>query len=164
MIEDPGNAADLAERFENALYNLARDWRHAVDRRLKYLGISMASWMTIAAASQVRTPLSQSELADMLSVSGASMVHMIDRLVKAGLVIREPSISDRRVNRIVITDAGHRLCSELKTEAAAVRQQLLAGIESEKLAHLTELLEQLQSLVRISAPTIEAIERYELPR
>jgi MarR family transcriptional regulator for hemolysin len=148
MIEDPGNAADLAERFENALYNLARDWRHAVDRRLKYLGISMASWMTIAAASQVRTPLSQSELADMLSVSGASMVHMIDRLVKAGLAIREPSISDRRVNRIVITDAGHRLCAELKTEAAAVRQQLLASIESGKLAHLTELLEKLQCICR----------------
>jgi DNA-binding MarR family transcriptional regulator len=49
------------------------------------MGVSAASWMTIAAASQVRLPLSQSELADMLSVSGASMVHMIDRLVKAGL-------------------------------------------------------------------------------
>ena len=147
MIEDPGNAADLAERFENALYNLATDWRHAVDRRLKYLGISMASWMTIAAASQVRSPLSQSELADMLSVSGASMVHMIDRLVKDGLVIREPSISDRRVNRIVITDAGHRLYAVLKDEAAAVRQELLASMELEKLAHLTELLEQMQSIL-----------------
>jgi len=148
MTEGPGNAADLAERFENALYHIARDWRHAVDRRLKYLGVSMARWMTIAAASQVRSPLSQSELADMLSISGASMVHMIDRLVTAGLVIREPSTSDRRVNRIVITDAGHRLCAELKKEAAAVRQQLLASIELEKLAHLTELLEQLQCIFR----------------
>jgi MarR family transcriptional regulator for hemolysin len=148
MIEGPGNAADLAERFENALYHIARGWRHAVDRRLKYLGASMASWMTIAAASQVRSPLSQSELADMLSVSGASMVHIIDRMVKAGLVIREPSISDRRINRIVITDAGHRLCAELKNEAAAVRQQLLASVDLEKLAHLTELLEQLQCIFR----------------
>jgi MarR family transcriptional regulator, transcriptional regulator for hemolysin len=82
----------------------------------------------------------------MLSISGASMVHMIDRLVKAGLVMREPSISDRRVNRIVITDAGHRLYAELKDEAAAVRQQLVASIELEKLVHLTELLEQLQCI------------------
>jgi MarR family transcriptional regulator for hemolysin len=146
-IEGPGNATDLAERFENALYNIARSWRHAVDRRLKYLGISMASWMAIAAASQVRSPLSQSELADTLSVSGASMVHMIDRLVKDGLAIREPSISDRRVNRIVITDAGHRLYAVLKDEAAAVRQELLASIELEKLAHLTELLEQMQAIL-----------------
>jgi MarR family transcriptional regulator for hemolysin len=85
MIERPGNVADLAERFENALYNIARGWRHAVDRRLKCMGMSAAGWMTIAAASQVRSPLSQSELADMLSVSGASMVQMIDRLVKAVL-------------------------------------------------------------------------------
>src|SRR5260370_34765179 len=103
--------------------------------------------MKIDTASQLRSRLSQSELADMLSVSDASMVHMIDRLVKAGLAIREQSISDRRVNRIVITDAGHRLYAELKDEAAAVRQQLLAGMELAKLAHLTELLEQMQSIL-----------------
>jgi len=146
MIEGPGNAADLAERFEHALYNVARSWQSAVDRRLKYMGMGAASWMTIAAASQVRSPLSQSELADMLSVSAASMVHMIDRLVKAGLVIREPSQSDRRINRIVITDAGHRLNAELKNEVAAIRQQLLATIELPSLVHLTELLEQLQRI------------------
>src|SRR3984893_15382110 len=115
---------------------------------------------TIAAASQVRSPLSQSELADMCSVSGASMVHMIDRLVKAGLVIREPSISDRRVNRIVITDAGHRLCAELKNEAAAVRQQLLARIELEKLAHLTELLEQLQFILQPWGSRLETVDYF----
>jgi MarR family transcriptional regulator, transcriptional regulator for hemolysin len=148
MIESPANATELAERFENALHNTAKCWRLAMDRRLQYLGIGLTGWMTIATASQVRSPLSQSELADMLSVSAASMVHMIDRLVKAGLVIREPSVSDRRVNRIVITDAGHRLNAELKDEAAAVRQQLVASIEVEKLAHLTEILEQLQCILQ----------------
>jgi MarR family transcriptional regulator, transcriptional regulator for hemolysin len=147
MIEGPGSAADLAERFEHALYSIARGWRHAVDRRLKYMGMSAASWMTIAAASQVRSPLSQSELADMLSVSGASMVHMIDRLVKAGLVIREPSPSDRRINRIVITDAGQYVYAELRSEVAVVRQQLLASVDLEKLAHLTKLLEELQCIL-----------------
>jgi MarR family transcriptional regulator for hemolysin len=75
------------------------------------------------------------------------MVHLIDRLVEDGLAIREPSISDRRVNRIVITDAGHRLYAVLKDEAAAVRQELLASIELGKLAHLTELLEQIQCIL-----------------
>jgi MarR family transcriptional regulator for hemolysin len=148
MIEGPGNAVDLAERFENALNNTARGWRHAVDRRLKYLGIGMASGMTIAAASQARSPLSQSELADMLSVSAASMVHMIDGLVKAGLVIREPSTSDRRVNRVVITDAGYCIYTKFRNEVATIRQQLLSSIELETLAHLTELLEQLQSVLQ----------------
>ena len=112
------------------------------------MGFTVASWMTIAAVSQVRSPLSQSELAEAIAVSDASMVHVIDRLVKTGLVIREQSHSDRRVNRIVMTEAGHRLYAELKNETVAVRRQLVAGIELEKLAHLTDLLEQLQPILR----------------
>ena len=104
--------------------------------------------MAIAAASQVRSPLSQAELAELLSISGASLVRMIDRLVKSGLAVREPSLTDRRINRIVITEAGHRLYAQAKNEAAAIRLQLLERIESAKLAHLTELLEQLQPILQ----------------
>jgi MarR family transcriptional regulator for hemolysin len=148
MIDSPQSAADLAERFESALHNAAKCWRHAVDRRLQVMGISLAGWLAIATASQFSSPLSQSELAGMLSVSSASMVHMIDRLVKDGLVMREPSISDRRVNRIVITDAGQRLYAQIKDEASGVRQQLLANIELQSLAHLTELLEQVECILQ----------------
>jgi MarR family transcriptional regulator for hemolysin len=148
MIEGPGNAADLAERFESALYHSARDWRHAVDQYLKCRGLGLAGWMAIAAASQVHSPVSQTTLADMLSVSSASMVHMIDHLVKAGLVVREPSISDRRVKRILITAAGNRLYAELKNEAAAVRQHLLASVDSQNLACVTEFLEQLLRILQ----------------
>src|ERR1700723_4550957 len=98
---------DLEERFSGALHNTSRAWRQALDRRLKYLGVSQASWMTIAVAAKARAPLSQSELADRLGVEGATMVAMVDRLVKAGLVSREPSTTDRRGKRIVLTGAGN---------------------------------------------------------
>ena len=74
--------------------------------------------MTIAVAAQSRSPMSQSALADMLLVADASMVHMIDGLVGAGLVMRERSKTDRRVKRILLTDAGHRVHSN--TAAAVV--------------------------------------------
>ena len=89
--------ADLEERFADALHGTARSWRLAVDRRLKNLGVSQASWMTIAVAAKARSPLSQSELADRLGVEGATMVSMVDRLVKAGLIVRQPSKTDRRI-------------------------------------------------------------------
>src|SRR6201998_537463 len=97
---------DLEERFIGALHNASRAWRQAVDRRLKYLGVSQASWMTIAAAAKARAPLSQSELADRLAVEGATMVAMVDCLVKAGFVVREPSMTDRRIKHVVLTSAG----------------------------------------------------------
>src|SRR5271168_4968021 len=138
---------DLEERFSNALHTTSRSWRQAVDRRLKYLGVSQASWMTIALAAKAREPLSQSELADRLAVEGATMVAMVDRLVKAGLVNREPSTTDRRVNRIVLTEAGNLLYGKVLTEAAAFRKELLADLDPKKLLVATEFLEGLQGSI-----------------
>jgi MarR family transcriptional regulator for hemolysin len=141
---------ELEERFADALHGTARIWRQAVDRRLKNLGMSQASWMTIAVASKARSPLSQSELAERLGVEGATMVAMVDRLAKAGFVMRQPCQADRRINRVVLTEEGNRLCETVKAEAAAVRRELLATIDPVSLAVATELLETLQGLIERS--------------
>lgn len=138
--------SDLDERFADALHSTARAWRQAVDRRLKYLGVSQASWMTIAVAAKAPTPLSQSELADKLGVEGATMVAMVDRLVKAGLSVRVPSSADRRVNHVLLTDAGQQLYAKVKAEAAAVRKDLLSSIDPGKLEIAAEVLESLQGI------------------
>ena len=138
---------DLDERFANALHGTGRAWRQAVDRRLKYLGVSQASWMTIAVAAKALQPLSQSELAEKLGVEGATMVAMVDRLVKAGLVKREPSTADRRIKRVVVTEAGQRLFDTVKTEAAAVRKELLSQMDPKKLEAATAVLEALQGMI-----------------
>jgi DNA-binding MarR family transcriptional regulator len=150
MLDEPRQAFDLAEQFENALRAAALAWRQAVDRRLRRLGVNRMSWMTISAATQAPAPLSQSALADTLAVSRASMVHTIDRLMKEGLVKRESAASDRRLKRIVVTEAGAHLYSLLRDEVAAVRRQMLARVELEKLVHLTEFLEKLQEPLRSS--------------
>jgi len=139
--------SDLEERFANALHGTARAWRQAIDRRLKYLGVSQASWMTIAVAAKALQPLSQSELAVKLGVEGATMVAMVDRLVKAGLVKREPSTADRRIKRVVVTEAGQRLFDTVKTEAAAVRKELLSQMDPKKLEAATDVLEALQGMI-----------------
>jgi MarR family transcriptional regulator for hemolysin len=139
--------SDLEERFSGALHSTSRAWRQALDRRLKFLGVSQASWMTIAVAAKAKGPLSQSELAQRLDVEGATMVAMVDRLVKAGLVVREPSLTDRRVKRVVLTPAGEALYDRVRTEAAAFRKELLDGIDPKKLLVATELLENLQGII-----------------
>jgi MarR family transcriptional regulator for hemolysin len=139
--------SDLEERFSGALHNTSRAWRQALDRRLKFLGVSQASWMTIAVAAKAKGPLSQSELAQRLDVEGATMVAMVDRLVKAGLAVREPSMTDRRVKRVVLTPAGDLLYDRVRTEAAAFRKELLDGIDPKMLLVATELLENLQGII-----------------
>jgi MarR family transcriptional regulator, transcriptional regulator for hemolysin len=137
----------LEERFSDALHSTSRSWRQAVDRRLKYLGVSQASWMTIAIAAKADSPLSQSELADRLGVEGATMVAMVDRLVKAGLVVRQASATDRRVKRVVLTPAGLAIYEKVKTEADTLRKQLLAKMDGKKLLVAAELLESLRVII-----------------
>jgi MarR family transcriptional regulator, transcriptional regulator for hemolysin len=61
------------------------------------------------------------------------------------------SASDRRLKRVVVTEAGAHLYSLLKHEVAAVRRQMLAVVEVERLAPLTELLEKLQAPLGLSS-------------
>src|ERR1700728_4604435 len=114
LIDESRPAFALGERFENADRNTATAWRQAVDRRLRRLGVSRAGWMTIAAAMQARAPLCQSILADRLAISRASMVKTVDCLAKNGLVKRELSASDRRLRRVVVTEAVAELYSLLR--------------------------------------------------
>jgi len=79
-----------------------------------------------------------------LAIEGATMVAMIDRLVLAGLVIREPSTRDRRIKHVVVTEAGRRLYDKVKLEADRVRKDLLATIGRHELQVATEVLEALQ--------------------
>jgi MarR family transcriptional regulator for hemolysin len=140
------------ERFAQALHNTAREWRRAVDRQLKYLGISQAGWMAIAAIAKAHEPLSQAELADSLGVEAATVVAMVDRLVKADLVRRETSTGDRRINFIVLTANGAALYESVKTEAVALRYKLLSGIPVHELSCATELLENLQRALAALEP------------
>lgn len=136
--------SSLEERFAHALHSTARAWRMAVDRRLKDLGVSQAGWMTIAVAARASAPLSQTELANRLGVEGSTMVAMIDRLVRDGLLERQASPGDRRVRLVVLTPAGEKMYGRVKKEGEALRRELMAGVDPAKLLIATELLEHLE--------------------
>jgi len=139
------------ERFSRALHSTARQWRVALDARLKDLGVSQAGWMTIALVAKADTPPSQGELATQLSVEPATMVAMIDRLVKAGLVERVASTSDRRIKHIHLTPAGREISDEVHVKAQAFRMEVLRGFDADTLHRFSELLEQIQKRIEISS-------------
>ncbi|MES1993098.1 MAG: MarR family transcriptional regulator [Pseudomonadota bacterium] len=117
-----------------------------MDRRLKHLGLSQAGWMTVTVLAKATQPLSQVDLANRLGVEGATMVAMIDRLEKAGLVVRKPSESDRRVKWVELTEAGDRLYGLVKAESNTFRSEFLKDIDAESLLIATELLERLHGV------------------
>lgn len=138
------------ERFSYALHTAWRMWRGALDRRMKDLGISQAGWLAIAYIAKADAPPSQSELAALVQVEAATIVSTLDRLEKAGLVERVTSETDRRVKRVVLTEAGAAIYRKVRGKADAMRSELLGQIAPERLAAATEVLEQFQSLIENS--------------
>ena len=138
------------ERFSYALHNAWRMWRGALDKRMKDLGVSQAGWLAIAYTAKAEAPPSQSELAALVQVEAATMVATLDRLEKAGLVERVTSESDRRVKRVILTEAGTAIYNKVRHKADAMRGEILGQIAPEKLAAATDVLQQLQTLIENS--------------
>ena len=133
------------ERFSAALHTTARAWKQALDRRLKHLGLGQTSWMAIALTAKAAQPLSQTDLALALGLEAASVVSLVDRLVQAGLVQRQPSPTDRRVKHVVLTAEGWALNAKLKLEAESFRREMLSPQDQDLLQQASELLERLQA-------------------
>jgi MarR family transcriptional regulator for hemolysin len=135
------------ERFSVALHTTARSWRSGLDARLKDLGVGQSGWYTIAMVAKSKTELSQRALADLLGVEGPSVVAMLDRLEKAGLVLRAPCPLDRRVKLVHLTDAGRDLYAKVRKEADAFRASVLESVDPAALAAATALLEALHGRI-----------------
>ncbi|MBK0003192.1 MULTISPECIES: MarR family winged helix-turn-helix transcriptional regulator [Erwiniaceae] len=129
--------------FSRLLHLTAHAWRQAIDRRMKDNGLSMSSWMAVATIAIQETPISQKELAQALGLEDASVVPLIDRLVKQQLVERIQPEEDRRKRLLHVTPQGETLYQRLKVEADALRNELLANVDKDDLAVTQRVLQQL---------------------
>lgn len=134
--------AVLAEDFAHLLHLTAHDWRTALDRRLRPLGLSRATWMLLAFVRKLDGP-SQTQLADRLGLEGASVVRLVDRLEREGYVERRPG-TDRRVKTIHATPKGEALSAEILRVASTMRNELFRDIGADEIGVAHALLSRLQ--------------------
>lgn len=129
--------------FSHLLYLTAHHWRLAVNRRLKNLGMSQASWVAVSAIARNEQPLSQSELAQELGVESATIVPLINRLVELELVERVKPDSDKRKRLLVATAKGMALFHQMKAVADDLREEILTAITPEEREQTHRVLEKL---------------------
>ncbi len=128
--------------FSHLLYLTAHHWRLAVNRRLKNLGLSQASWVAVAAIARHHQPLSQSELAQELGVESATIVPLINRLVTLGLVER---VTTDPINASGCwwSRPGQALFEQVKTVADDLREEILTAITPQEREQTQRVLEKL---------------------
>ena len=122
----------------------ARAVRHAYNVRLRQIGLSLTEAVMLSFLAE-HGSLTQRELADRLQITAAPCGVAIDGLVKRGLVERRSDPSDRRVWRIVLTEAAVPVVQEFERVDAELRADLRAGLtraERQQLARVLAVLER----------------------
>ncbi|QFG23605.1 MarR family winged helix-turn-helix transcriptional regulator [Actinomadura sp. WMMB 499] len=84
------------------------------------------------------------ELAEASLLSSAGVTLRMDRLEKAGLIVRERDEHDRRVVYSRLTDQGFELIDRLLAEHLDNERAMIAGLADEQVAQLTGLLRALE--------------------
>lgn len=89
-----------------------RGWQERLDEAAGIAGLSpISAWALVQL--DPASPISQKELAARLHCNPSTVVDPTDRLEEGGLVIRQASRTDRRVNDLIVTPRGKRVRAKL---------------------------------------------------
>jgi MarR family transcriptional regulator for hemolysin len=113
----------MEQTLGRVLYLAHRAVHDELDRRLHEHGASLWNWVLLREAANA-DGASQRELADLMRIEPPTLVRHLDKLAEEGLVERRPDPADRRVVRVVVTDAGHARLTELHKVVHEVDDEL----------------------------------------
>jgi len=119
-----------AERYDLRIVRSLRRIIRAVDVHSRHLaqehGVTVPQLLCMLKIDELG-PMTQKELSDAVFLNPSTIVGIIDRLEKAGILARQRSDEDRRRTSISLTPKGKQMVEE---SPSPLQQSLAEGIES----------------------------------
>lgn len=84
------------------------------------------------------------DLAARLGVAPATVTKMLQRMEKAGFVVRQADAEDHRVSRAYLTDAGRDIRFEMHALLGRLAEETFAGFTLEERVAMKRLLERIK--------------------
>ncbi|MFE5806425.1 MarR family winged helix-turn-helix transcriptional regulator [Streptomyces sp. NPDC056491] len=127
------------------IYRIARAMGDAMEECYARFGISRGEFDVVATLRRSGEPytLSPRQLSATLMLTTGGMTGRLDKLEKAGLLVRKPDPHDRRGLQVTVTDRGLALIDEAVGAGLEVQRAALTGLTDEEVAVLTGLLRRL---------------------
>ena len=144
----PGSNVD----FLFALFETQRLLRLYADKQARRFGLTRAQWGVLAKLERTEG-MKQTELADMLEIQPITLTRLIDKLCELGLIERRSDDSDRRVNRLYLTEAARPLLLKLARLRNEITETALAGLSAADTHLLVAQLEIVKDNVREAIQT-----------
>ena len=135
---------DLSRNFGFLLNDVARLLRTTYDRRVKSLGLTRSQWWVLTHLYR-GDGVTQTELAETLEIEKPTLGRLLDRLEAKGWVRRAADARDRRAWRVYLTDEVEPAMRTLRTVAAELRRDALAGLPAAERDRFVDTLLSIKS-------------------
>ena len=129
------------------LARTARVVSQAFERAMADAGGSASTWQVLVLIRSQQWG-NQAEMAEALGITGATLPHHLNAMESQGLVRRWREASNRRVQRVELTEEGTAMFDRLRGAAMTFDERLRSGLRDDEAAQLAELLEKLQAGVQ----------------
>jgi DNA-binding MarR family transcriptional regulator len=87
--------------------------------------------------------MTQSEIGEQLSVQGATVTNMLQRMEETGLIVRRRDPQDNRLVRVYLTGAGREKERSINSQFEELEAMIFEGISPEERATLRQILRRL---------------------
>lgn len=139
-----GSDADLDFRLTRRLMFMVRRWRKVLDDQLRAHGHSQAQWEALFSIAMLDGQATLTTLAARLGLEIPSIVGLVERLERDGMIARTAHETDRRSRRISLTAAGLAAVEEMRDATSSVRKQLLHGISRAQRRAMLQIFTQMR--------------------
>jgi len=124
---------------------------HTVDRMLRCkVGITYGQWRIITVLienthneDKEKKGLTQREIATKIGIEDSTIIPIIDKLEKDGLVSRKSDQNDRRSNRIVLTEKSNEIIDSVIIYGEKLKNIILLNISEDELTITKNTLDRM---------------------
>ncbi len=144
-------AYDPHRSFGLLVHDLARLLRKRFERQSQGTCLTRAQWSVLVRLSR-QEGIRQADLADLMEIEPITLVRLLDRLQRLGVVERRHDPDDRRVRRLFLTPKAKPLLDQGAELALAVRREALDGLSDAQAEALIDTLLHIKgNLLRLDA-------------
>jgi len=140
---DPGSDQFRVDAYPFYLLNRAASrYNIIIESHLRPIGLEVPTWRVLMILGEAEPrPIAQIAKAAVINIS--TMMRIVDRMNRAGLIVSLPSKSDGRVTELALSDEGRRKLTAARTATAPIYQQIIRGFSASDFGNLLELLNRL---------------------
>ena len=143
LLGDPGSEDFRLDCYPFYLLNrTVSRYNVVIEAELRKIGIDIPTWRVLMILGE-QEPQPIGQIAKLAVINISTMMRIVERMMKAGLIKSTPSASDGRTTELKLSAAGRKKLTEARSITAPVYKKLIAGIGAKQFSGLLGLLNQI---------------------